>query len=147
MNKDKVDKIKAIKDKALKIINPLNEQLETYHKQNKELSEKIYPSILEAIESNLFNKGLCIVAKFEYLTNVSKSMGDHWQLLPLGDIIKYDPNKEYSFEDGAICRKDQLDPNDYVLKVRLLNRYFSHYYPNYDLLKSELDIDLSKINQ
>ncbi len=141
MNKEKVDKIIEIRNRAEKIIKPLDEQLEKCHKQNLEASEKLYPRILKAIETELFDKGLCFSAKYEYLSYASRAMGPHYQLCPLGEIVKFDKKKDYTFEDCAIYDKEQLD--NHVFKIRIINRYFSYYYPNYDLLKSELNIDLS----
>ncbi len=147
MNKEKVDKINQIRNKALKVLKPLDEQLKIYEKINKKVAEELYPKILDAIQKEIFDKGLCYKATYLWLDYASRAIGPHYQLEPLGDIVKFDPTKKYDFNDCAISNNKQLDSNDYVLKIRILNRYFKTYYPNYELLKEELNIDITKLNR
>ncbi len=55
MNKEKVDKIIEIRNRAEKIIKPLDEQLEKCHKQNLEASEKLYPKVNDKQENRVID--------------------------------------------------------------------------------------------
>lgn len=143
MDKKIVDKLTDIKKKAQRTVDAAERELNIYHKQNVEVSDKLYPVILKAIQTEIFDKGLCYKASYEWLSYADRTYGPHYQLLPLGEIIKYNKRKKYTYEDGVIFTAEQLD--DYVFKIRIMNRYFTHYYPKYDLLKSELNITVEQL--
>jgi len=128
------------REKATKILNKADSMLRDYHKKNLEICEAMYPEILQAIQTEVFDRGLCYEASYEYLSYASKEMGPHYQLRPLGKIVKYDKKKKESYENCTINNIKQCD-ND-IFKIRITNRYFSKYYPNYELLKKELNIDI-----
>lgn len=139
-NTKEIDDIIRARDEANKSVSESERKLKAYHKQNKELAELAYPEILNAIQKEVFDKGLCYKASYEWLSYASKDMGPHYQLRPLGEIVKFDKKKEETFEDCTVHKMEQCD-ND-VFQIRIIDRYFSKHYPNYELLKKELKIEL-----